>query len=90
MAGRTYALRLDQMREAAKLYADGWSASQLAERFNVSKNAVQNALSYMGVPQRAHQQGREAARVSTYWRWKADQRRKSSHLAAVINQWSAQ
>jgi hypothetical protein len=90
MAGRTYALKLDQMREAKRLHAEGWSAAQLAERFNVSKNAVQNAFAYMGIPQRTQQQGREAARVSTYWRWKAERRRPSSQLANVITNWSAQ
>jgi hypothetical protein len=90
MAGRTYALRLDQMREAARLYADGWSHSQLAERFGVSRNAVQNALAYTGVKSRTHQAGRAAASNSGFLAWKAQQRRASAPLAQTIAHWGTQ
>lgn len=47
-----YALKVPQMHEAARLYRAGYSWRQIAERFDVSQNAVKNALAYMGVPPR--------------------------------------
>jgi hypothetical protein len=87
MAGRTFTLRLDQMRLAAKLYEEGWSHFQLAERFDVSRNAVQNALAYMGVKSRAPQAGREAARNSSYFTWKMERRRATTPLAQTLGHW---
>lgn len=87
MAGRTFILKLHQMREAAELHREGWSVAQLAERFRCSRNAVQNAFAYMGVKQRTPQEGREAARQSGYWEWKAESRRASASLARTISHW---
>lgn len=59
MAAGDFALTTPQMRQAAHLYqTEHWSARQIADHFGVSKNAVQNALSYMGVQPRSALHGR--------------------------------
>lgn len=73
---RPYALSPEQMREAVQLYEDGWSAQQIANRYSRSKAAVQNCLRYMGVTFRGAEEGRKAARSSTYRAWRAEQRSK--------------
>ncbi len=70
MPGRDFALKVPQMREAARLYADGWSHYQIAVRFNVSRFAVRNALALVGIPPRSRKAGELAAKCSGFHDWK--------------------
>lgn len=85
-----FALKMPQMREAARLYAEGWSAQQLAERFHVHKSTMQDSLKYMGVKPRTPQEGRIAARNSTYRTYMAERRRPPLPLSQAVNQWRTQ
>ncbi len=53
MARGDYALKVPEMKEAARLYTEKlWSASQIAYHFGVCPSAVKNALRFQGVQMR--------------------------------------
>jgi hypothetical protein len=63
--GQTLGLKTHEIAQAAQMYRDGLSARQIAEHFDMSKSAVQNALAYAGVKARSPDEGRR-----TFWAMK--------------------
>lgn len=56
MPGRNYALKMNQVHQAAALYRSGMSRRAVAAHFGVSDMAIRNALKLAGQPmrERAH------------------------------------
>jgi hypothetical protein len=59
--GRNYALTVPQIKEAAKLYAKGYSMIDLEAHFGVSRQAVKNGLLLAGVKLRTRVHAMEIA-----------------------------
>jgi orotate phosphoribosyltransferase-like protein len=88
-AGRKPILSPQQMAEAAQLYREGWSDFQLSDRFNVSRDTIQRAIASQGVQKRQPQEGRDAARKSSWRTWRKERRSASTELSNSLTQWSA-
>jgi transposase len=81
------AFNAEQDALALRLYREGWSAPQIADRMKVNKSTVLAALSRMGEPRRTAQQGRESARASGYQQYRKDNRPAYVSLVNAVSTW---
>lgn len=78
--GRNFALSAPQIKQAAELYADGFSRRELAAYFDVSEGAVRNALALSGVQMRE----RKSAAVLGLQRASRERQRKASAFRPAV------
>lgn len=82
------ALSQEQEARAADLYRDGWSEQQIAYRMHVARSTVQLALKRQGVAKRTHEEGRKAARASSFEQYRRSIRPAYVSLINAVSGWS--